>query len=123
MAEIKECIGKKVKIGKNSITIKTDDGKTCGVVRNIVSLADLQANKQFEYYSKFRKMGLHGKIDIKECIIKDNVLYVFRNMKSKMFHEQYGYFSEYEKKTAEEKEEMYNTIKNMGIDVIECVFA
>lgn len=123
MAEIKECIGKKVEISKNSITIKSDDGKTCGVVRNIVSLADIQANKQFEYCSKFRRSGLHGKINIKECIIKDNILYVFRNMKSKMFHEQYGYFSEYEKKTAEEKEEMYNTIKNLGIDVIECVFA
>lgn len=27
MAEIKECIGKKVKISKNSTTIKSDDGK------------------------------------------------------------------------------------------------
>ena len=43
MAEIKDCIGKKVKISKGSITIKTEDGKTCGVVRNIVSSAIMQS--------------------------------------------------------------------------------
>lgn len=32
MAEIKDCIGKNVKISKGSITIKSEDGKTCGVV-------------------------------------------------------------------------------------------
>lgn len=29
MAEIKDCINKKVKISKGSITIKNDEGKTC----------------------------------------------------------------------------------------------
>ena len=46
MAEIKDCIGKHVKISKNSITIKNEEGKTCGVVRNISSLADIHPNKQ-----------------------------------------------------------------------------
>ena len=49
MAEIKDCMNKKVKISKGSITIKDDDNKTCGVVRNIVSLYDLQANKQIPF--------------------------------------------------------------------------
>ena len=68
MAEIKECIGKRVKISKNSITIKTEDGKTCGVVRNTVSLYDLQPNKQMDYHKKIKQVGLHGKISIKDCI-------------------------------------------------------
>ena len=122
MAEIKDCNGKKVKISKGSITIKSDDGKTIGVVRNITSLYDLQANKQMEYYKIIRKLGLHGKISIKDCIIADGVMYVFRNIKSKLWHEKYGFISEEEKQRAEETETIYNTIRMAGIDVIECVY-
>ena len=35
MASITDCIGKEIKISKNSITIKNDSGKTCGIVKNI----------------------------------------------------------------------------------------
>lgn len=122
MAEIKDCIGKNVKISKGSITIKTEGGKTCGVVRNITSLYDLQANKQTDYYKKIKQVGLHGKISIKDCIIADGIMYVFRNVKSKLWHEEYGYFSEEEKQKAEETETIYNTLKTAGIDVIECVY-
>ena len=87
IAEIKDCIGKNVKISKGSITIKSDDGKTSGIVKNITSLYDLQANRQMEYYNKIRKLGLHGKISIKDCIIADGTMYVFRNIKSKLWHE------------------------------------
>lgn len=123
MAEIKDCIGKNVKISKGSITIKGEDGKTCGVIRNITSLYDLQANKQMDYYKKIKQAGLHGKISIKDCIIVDGIMYVFRNIKSKLWHEEYGYFSEAEIKKAEETETIYNTLKTAGIEVIECIYA
>lgn len=122
MADIKDCIGKNVKISKCSITIKSEDGKTSGVVRNITSLYDLQANKQMEYYRILRKIGIHGKISIKDCIIADSAMYVFRNIKSKLFHEKYGFISEEEKQKAEEQESIYNALKTAGIDVIECVY-
>lgn len=122
MAEIKDCIGKNVKISKCSITIKSENGKTNGVVRNITSLYDLQANRQMEYYQKIRKLGLHGKISIKDCIIVDGIMYVFRNIKSKLWHEKYGYITEEEKQKAEETETIYNALKTAGIDVIECVY-
>ena len=122
MAEINDCIGKNVKISKGSITIKTENGKTCGVVRNIVSLYDMQANKQMDYYKKIKQAGLHGKISIKDCIIADGTMYVFRNIKSKLFHERYGFISEEEKRKAEETETIYNAIRTAGIDVIECVY-
>lgn len=122
MAEIKDCIGKNVKISKGSITIKAEDGKTCGVVRNTTSLYDLQANKQMEYYQKIRKMGLHRKISIKDCIIADGIMYVFRNIKSKLWHDEHGYFSDDEKQKAEEMETIYNALKTAGIDVIECIY-
>jgi len=75
MADIKDCIGKNIKISRNSITIKSDEGKTCGVVRNIISLYDLQPNKQMDYYRKLREIGLHGKISIKQLV------YMEHNMK------------------------------------------
>ena len=122
MAEIKDCIGKKVKISKGSITIKSENGKTSGVVRNITSLYDLQANRQMEYYKKIQNLGLHGKISIKDCIIADGTMYVFRNIKSKLWHEKYGFISEEEKKKAGETETIYDTIRTAGIDVMECVY-
>ena len=122
MAEIKDCTGKNVKISKSSITIKSEDGKTCGVVRNTISLYNLQPNRQIEYCQKLRKLGLHGKISIKNCIIKDNIMYVFRNIKSKLFHEEHGYFSEEEKQKAQETEILYNLIKAAGIEVIDCIY-
>ena len=122
MAEIKDCIGKNIKISKGSITIKAEDGKTCGVVRNIVSLYDMQANKQMDYYKKIKQAGLHGKISIKDCIIADGIMYVMRNIKSKLWHEEYGYFSETEIQKAEEMETIYNALKTAGIDVIECIY-
>ena len=122
MAEIKDCIGKNVKISKGSITIKSEDGKTSGVIRNITSLYDLQANKQMEYYQKLRKLGLHGKISIKDCIITDGTMYVFRNIKRKLWHEKYGFILEEEKQKAEKMEIIYNEIKTAGIDVIERIY-
>ena len=122
MVEIKDCIGNKVKISKGSITIKSENGKTSGVVRNITSLYDLQANRQMEYYKKIRNLGLHGKISIKDCIIADGTMYVFRNIKSKLWHEKYGFISEEEKQKVEEQETIYNALKTAGIDVIECVY-
>ena len=122
MAEIRDCIGKNIKISKGSISIKDNNNKTSGVVRNITSLYDLQANRQMEYYKKIRNMGLHGKISINDCIIADGVMYVFRNIKSKLWHEKYGFISEEEKQKAEETETIYNAIRTAGIDVIECVY-
>ena len=122
MAHIKDCIGNQVKISKTSITIKSEDGKTSGIVKNIASLYDLQANKQIEYYHKIRKLGLHGKISIKDCIIFENKLYVFRNIKSKIWHEKYGFISDVEKQKAEEMEAIYNIIKTAGIEIIECIY-
>ena len=123
MAEVKDCIGKKVKINKGSITIKSEDGKTIGVVRNVTSLYDLQANKQIEYHAKMKKLDVRWKdISIKNIIIKDNEMYVFRNIKSKLWYEKYGFISEEEKQKADEMETIYNAIRTAGIDVIECVY-
>lgn len=123
MAEIKDCENRNVKISKGSITIKDENGKTSGIVRNIVSLYDLQPNKQMDYYKRLRNIGLHGKISIRDCIISDGTMYIFRNIKSKLFHEKYGYMDDNEKQKVEEQEAYYNTAKENGIEVIECIYA
>lgn len=125
MAEIKDCIGKNIKISKGSITIKTEDGKTCGVVRSIWKFKDIQPNKQIDYFHILKKVGAWGNrdFDVNTCIIKDGKLYVFRNMNPVQFHEKHGYFSEEEKQKAEEQETIYNAFKTAGIEVIECMFA
>lgn len=124
MAEIKDCIGKNVKISKCSVTIKSKEGKTCGVVRDIRKFKDIQPNKASGYFHLLKDCGAWGNrnFNIDNCIEKDGKLYAFRNMKSKMFHEKYGYCTEKEKSNAEEQENIYNALKTVGIDVIECVF-
>lgn len=79
--EILECRGKDIKISKGSITVKNTDGKTCGIVRDIKHFHDIQTNKQAEYFHLLRSAGLWGnsKIDLKNVILSDGKLYLFRN--------------------------------------------
>lgn len=123
MANINDCKNKKIKISKNSITIKSEDGKTAGVVKNIITLYDMQANKQMQFYRELKKIGCSNIISIKDIIVIENKMYVIRNIKSKLFNEAHGYFSEEEQKKAEEKEAAYTRCKEAGIEVIECIFA
>ena len=122
MVEIKDCINKKIKISKNSITIKDDNNKTCGVIKNITSLYNMQPNKQIEYYKTLKQIGLHGKISIKDIIVKDNTMYAFRDIQSKLFHQKYGYFSESEKQKEQEQDQYFETASLNDIQVIECIF-
>lgn len=122
MAGIKECVNQKVKINSRNITIKDEKDKTCGVVRNIISLYDLQVNKQMDYCKKIHDIGIWGKISIKDCIISNDTMYIFRNIKSKLFHEKYGYISDDEVKKANEQEDIFNIVKAAGIEVIECIY-
>lgn len=60
MAGIKDCVGKKIKISKSSITIKSEEGKTCGVVRDIKKFKDIQPNKEFRYFHILKECGAWG---------------------------------------------------------------
>lgn len=123
MAEMKDCIGKNIKVGKTSITIKGDNGKTCGVVRDIQTLANMQLNMEIEYARLFKKWGLCDNRAFKRnwIIVKDGKIYALRNIKTDQNYIKYGYFSEYEKQGAEEREKVYATLKAHGVEIIECV--
>lgn len=49
-----------VKLGKTSVTVRGENGKTCGIVRNAWKLRDLQPNKQFDYLRKIKDVGFFG---------------------------------------------------------------
>ena len=123
MADIKDCIGKEIKIGKTSITIKGENGKTCGVVRDIKKFIDLQANKQIDYFKLLRKSGVWGnkKIDINNVIINDETIYIFRNLKEMQHYKKYGYIDAEEKERIEKTNNIYNSLSEYGIKVIECI--
>ena len=70
--------GKEVKICKNSISVKNENGKTCGVVTGITKFKDLQANKQFVFSKALRSSGLWGS----NYGLMDNVIYY----NNKLYH-------------------------------------
>ncbi len=127
MAEVKACIGKNIKISKGSITIKDENNKTCGVVRNICKFKDLQPNKIPNYYRKVREAGLWGcNIDgLIDCaVIVDNELYYLHNLKPLETYREYfaddpyGYF-EYDKKCYEKRLEIVENMEHIAT-VIPC---
>ena len=75
--EIKEIVGREIKINANSITVRNEEGKTCGVVRNVTSLYNIQANKQFDINSKLRKSGIRSMdFDIKKIYLLKMIIYI-----------------------------------------------
>lgn len=88
---ITEIENKKIKIGKTSITCIGDNGKTCGIVRNITKFTNLQPNKQIDYFHKISKCGIWGsRIDgLLDCfIIVDNEPYYLNDLRSIKFYEE-----------------------------------
>lgn len=125
--EIIDLMNKKVKISKCSITVKDDKDKTCGVVRDITTMENIQANRKFEYASKMRKDGISTmSIGLKNIVIKDNTLYFFRNIKHKLFlleaMEKHPEVFAEEWENEQKKETMYKNISDAGYQVIECIF-
>lgn len=121
MAEMTDCMGKPIKVGKTSITIKREDGKTSGLVLDIKTLNNMPLNMAFDYLRLFRQWGVYGNMafNTKCIIVKNEKIYALRNIKIDLFREKYGYFSDYEKQKAEERENVYNILKDHGVEIIE----
>lgn len=73
-----------------------------------------------KYFRILKESGAWGNVDLNRVIVCDGVLYFMRNMKSKIFHEQYGYFGD-EKAKEEKLDIIYENMKNAGIKVIPCI--
>ena len=112
--DIMDIINQKVIASKCSITVKDKNNKTKGVVRNLIRFKDLQCNKQIDYFKLFRSIGIWGnnKINIDNCYILDNNIYLLRNMKS------YKYYTPEEQT---EYDNIYQNIAQNGINVINVI--
>ena len=114
---------KRVKVSKCSLTIKDDNNKTCGIVRNISSLYDIQANKQCDIHLKLKKDGIIAMTyGIKDIIISDGNIYFLNDIRKRMHYEKYGFFDDTEKKKYEEREVLINSIKEKGYPIIDCIY-
>lgn len=63
--QINDITNKRISVSAHTITIKSETGKTAGMVRNISTLDNIQPNKQLDYSTKLRKAGLSREIMMK----------------------------------------------------------
>ena len=111
-----------IKISKNSITVKNNENKTCGVIRNIISLYDIQPNKQYEFYHELLSKNISAMdYGIKNILKKDDIMYFMNDIKLRQHHEKYGFFNESEKNKYLKRENLIKDIKEKGYNVIDCI--
>lgn len=77
--KIEELNGKRVKISPRSITVKSLEGKTTGVVRGLTFFEHLQPNKQVDFFSQIRKAGAWDNGLIGNVAVCDGELYYFHD--------------------------------------------
>lgn len=58
--EIEDIKNKRVKVSARSITVKNENDKTCGVIRNVVNFKDLPKNQQFEWFKVVKACSIWG---------------------------------------------------------------
>ena len=110
--------GENVKVGKTSITVKNNNGKTKGVVTNC---------KTFSIMSPADKFLLHKRgISIDECknciIHNENIYYLHNNFLANWINQQKRpEFFATEIATAEQLKNIAEAMRNKGIIVIECI--
>ena len=63
--EIKDISGKRISVSAHTITVKSETGKTAGMIRNISTLDNIQPNKQMDFSSRLRKAGLSRELMMK----------------------------------------------------------
>lgn len=75
---MKEIEGKTVSIGKTSITVKNEQGKTCGVVRDAIRFNLLPTRQAFDLWAKVKNIPA---IDQSGLILNNGNLYYMVNTK------------------------------------------
>lgn len=80
--KIAEIANRKIKISPHSITVKNDDGKTCGVVRDVRPYDELRTAEQMEYHKKFCEFGIFNHSEFVKCfVLCDGEPYFLHNLR------------------------------------------
>lgn len=87
MASMMDLVGRNVKIGKSTITIKDDGNKTRGIVRGVTKLGDVQPSQSLEFWHTLKKIGVYSTLGAKCFFVKDGFLYAIRSTNSDKYRE------------------------------------
>ena len=90
--EIQDIKGRRVKVGKTSITVKDEQDKTRGIVRNIRKFNDIPMNRQVEAFGMLKKIGIWGSgiNGLLDCVILDgNKFYFLNNTRPLVSYQKY----------------------------------
>lgn len=87
--DISGIAAKMIKLSAHSITLKNEDGKTIGIVRNIVPYTELRTSEQMKYWRKLREYSMLDPECLKRLIMHDGELYYLHNLKPLEFYETY----------------------------------
>lgn len=87
--KISDIVNTSIKISVHSITVKGENGKTAGVVRDVVPYTELRTNEQMKYWRKLREYSMLTPECLKRLIMHDGELYYLHNLKPLEFYETY----------------------------------
>ena len=114
--KITEINGNVISIGKTSITVKRDDGKTGGIVKNCIPFQTMTARDKFA----LKHLGLEAS---KNCVICDGEIYYMNDQSlNKWINQQeHPEFFTTEKAKAEHQKAIADAVRQQGITVIDCI--
>lgn len=73
--------GKMVRIGKTSITVKDENNKTRGVVKNICTWETLPPRRRFNFHKLISQSGIWGnEYLVKNLIFDENEMFLLKDM-------------------------------------------
>ena len=124
--KIDDINNKKVKIGLTSLTVKDDNNKTCGVVRNISRFKDLSPRVAQPLWKKLRDCGIWGTKYIDNIIVDGGELYYLHNLKADKFYRDIKEILtdcemlEDETRRFDYRQDIKNRAESSGIKVVSC---
>lgn len=124
--EITKINGEEIKIGKTSITIKGDNGKTKGVIKNCTVINNLLPPRTlFEVAYKLRKKNIKVMDFYNRLVVVDENYYFLYNLRKNDFVEKYAIknpeiFQADINKVKEQDELANSCIKSGIIQIVKC---
>lgn len=123
--DIRDIKGKIVKIGKTSITVKDENNKTRGIVKNIFLFNDAPPRISFKYSKIIKEVGILGNQKlIKNTIICNKELYLLKDTRRLSrwidMMEKVEWIKESDMPEYEKEMDIYEKAQKVGINVIEC---
>lgn len=124
--EITKINGEEIKIGKTSITVKGDNSKTIGVIRNCTIINNSLAPRiLFEISRKFKEKNINLMSLYNRLVVVDENYYFLYNLRKNDFVEKYAIknpeiFQADINKVKEQDELANSCIKSGIIQIVKC---